>query len=59
VRRDEPLVQYRIPDGEVTEAGVIGRSRSASSAILEERAKLQRLERKASLASFSSRTPRA
>ncbi len=47
------------PEGEETEAGDIGRSRSASSAILEESAKLQRLARKASRASFSSSTPRA
>ncbi len=47
------------PEGEETDAGDMGRSRSASSAILEESAKLQRLERKASLASFSSSTPRA
>ena len=37
----------------------MGRSRSASSAILEGRAKLQRLDKKASLASFTSSTPRA
>ncbi len=49
----------RAPEGEETDAGDIGRSRSASSAILEESAKLQRLARKASLASFSSSTPRA
>ena len=49
----------RAPEGEETDAGDIGRFRSASSAILDESAKLQRLARKASLASFSSSTPRA
>ena len=43
----------------MTDAGDMGRSRSASSAILEGRAKLHRLDRKASLASFTSSTPRA
>ena len=52
-------MSFRAPEGDKTEAGDMGRSTSASSAILEESAKLQRLARKASRASFSSSTPRA